>query len=316
MATNNSIYMTPEPGTKRPIDDTVSPSEVHPGGHIDAPFPLRRKSSLPDLHVHVPSIDTSLPQPEQHHDLVAAIQTALVSPQVVQAITAMIMPSISSSISTHLETNIKPLHAEIIMLRDTIATQQGVISNMAKENYELENNLRKANDTIKDLSDAHDDLEQYGRRNILRFHRVPLDAQQARNTDQVIVNLCNDRLGVTPPLTLSDIDRSHTIGRIDRGVGQIICKFVTWNCKFRVCQFKKNLKNHKSPSFNVFVTEDLTAKRREIVQCLSKAKINNAIHSFWTTDGRVFYKHGEQGTKIQAKDCDQIRHLIPDQISM
>lgn len=311
MATNNPMLQTPN---KRPIDATVSPPDIHLGGHVDSPHPLRRKSSLPDLHA--PSADMHLRTDEPHHDLVTAIQTALVSPQVVQAITAMIMPSISASISMHLETNLKPLHDEIRSLRDTIATQQGVISNLSHENIELSSSLSNANRKINELSVAQDELEQYGRRNILRFHRVPLDALQARNTDQVIVNLCNDRLAVSPPITLSDIDRSHTIGRIVNGVGQIICKFNTWNCKFRVSQCKKNLKNHRSPLFNVFVTEDLTAKRREIVQSLIKAKTNNSIHSFWTTDGRIFYKHGEQTAKIQVKDCDEISHLIPGETSM
>ncbi len=188
IASNTPMFMTPESGNKRPIDDTVSPSEVQTDGHIGSPFPLRRKTSIPDIQTL--SSETGLLPSEQHHDLVAAIQTALVSPQVVQAITAMIMPSISSSISTHLEASFKPLHDEIRTLRDTITAQQGVITNMAKENNELTHSLTKANQTIHELSDAHDDLEQYGRRNILRFHRVPLNPLQARNTDQVIVNLC------------------------------------------------------------------------------------------------------------------------------
>lgn len=306
------VSQTPEPGTKRPIDETVSPSEVRQGGHVGSPHPLRRKESSAS-DAQVPAFNLPSDSQRQSLDLVAAIQSALISPQVVNAITSLIMPTLTASVSASVDAGMQPLHDELRSLRDTIISQQATISNLNKDNHDLRRDLGSAHARIEELSAAHDDLEQYGRRNILRFHRVPLDAVHANNTDQVIVNLCNDRLGVSPPIQLSDIDRSHTIGKIDKGVAQIICKFVTWNCKFRVSNCKKNLRNHKSPTFNVFVTEDLTAKRRQIVHRLIKAKTDKCIHSFWTTDGRIYYKHGEDGRKIQVTDIEQITHLVPDQ---
>ena len=58
--------------------------------------------------------------------------------------------------------------------------------------------------------------EQYSRRTILRFHniKVPVDetgnVKHPVNTDELILNVCNDKLGLD--INLHDIGRSHIIG--------------------------------------------------------------------------------------------------------
>ena len=58
--------------------------------------------------------------------------------------------------------------------------------------------------------------EQYSRRTSLRFHniKVPVDergnVKQPVNTDELILNVCNDKLGLD--INLHDIGRSHIIG--------------------------------------------------------------------------------------------------------
>jgi hypothetical protein len=49
-----------------------------------------------------------------------------------------------------------------------------------------------------------------------------IDLQQ---TDGLIVNIVNDKLGLAQPLTENDINRSHIIGPINNGKGQLIPTF-------------------------------------------------------------------------------------------
>lgn len=319
MSVNKASASTPGPSGKsgkRPIDETISPSQVSKSGHVGSPYPLRRKGSLPDLHTSSSSCTMQPSTPDttsvfvqgKNCNMVDMIKTALASPQVLEAIADSFMPKLTLT----LEANINPLKEEIKSLNQTISNQRSEIEKLTDENKDLRHYLNKANTRIDEVETAHDDLEQYGRRAILRFHRVPIDNTQTQSTDQVIIKLCNDKLGVSPPITPSDIDRSHILGKVDKGTAQIICKFTTWNTKFRVFQCKKNLKNHKTTTFNVFITEDLSAKRRAIVQCLNEARKTKQIFSFWTSDGRIFYKNEELGMKIQVKGMDQVAHLIPD----
>jgi hypothetical protein len=49
------------------------------------------------------------------------------------------------------------------------------------------------------------ELEQYGRRTSLRFHNVPMTQGDLQQTDGLIVNIVNDKLGLAQPLTENDI---------------------------------------------------------------------------------------------------------------
>jgi hypothetical protein len=133
-----------------------------------------------------------------------------------------------------------------------------------------------------------------------------------KDTGSIILGICNDKLKVTPPLTRANINRSHTIGKIKDGKAQIICKFNSENTKFEVFNRKKSLKAFKTDEFNVFITEDLTRKRQQITNKLGLARKKGNIHSYWTVDGRIFYKKTEKGAKIIVNNYEEISHLIPD----
>jgi hypothetical protein len=66
---------------------------------------------------------------------------------------------------------------------------------------------------------------------------------------------------ITPPLCVDDINRSHIIGTINNGKGQLICRFKNWKIKNAIYMLKKNLKNNPE---KIFITEDLTKTRQFI----------------------------------------------------
>jgi hypothetical protein len=50
---------------------------------------------------------------------------------------------------------------------------------------------------------------------------------------------------------------------------------------------KKDLKNHPD---KIFITENLTKYRTELVKQLAELKYNGLLYTYWTSDGRIFLK--------------------------
>ena len=61
---------------------------------------------------------------------------------------------------------------------------------------------------VRELADANDSLEQYTRRPNLRFEGIP-EADHGEDTDAKVLKIANSKLGMTPPLELGDLERSH-----------------------------------------------------------------------------------------------------------
>ena len=151
-------------------------------------------------------------------------------------------------------------------------------------------------------------LQQYGRRNSLRFHNVPMTENDKQYTDEKVLGITNERLGVT--LCKDDIQRSHIIGDIKDGCGQIICRFRNWKVKNQVYMAKRKLKGSDD---SIFITEDLTSYRRSMIKHLSVAKGKGGVDSFWTNDGRVFFKRSSDNEKILVKNKEELFTYIPSE---
>ena len=65
---------------------------------------------------------------------------------------------------------------------------------------------------VHELADANDTLEQYTRQPNLRFEGI-LEADHGEDTDAKVLEIANSKLGMTPPLQLDDLERSHRLGR-------------------------------------------------------------------------------------------------------
>jgi hypothetical protein len=119
--------------------------------------------------------------------------------------------------------------------------------------------------------------------------------------------MVNDKLGLAQPLTENDINRSHIIGPINNGKGQLICRFRNWKVKNSIFMKKKNLKNNKD---NIFITEDLTKFRQSIIKELNTQKKAKRLNSFWTFDGRIFAKKTDDSRKTFIRCIQDINDLI------
>ncbi|CAG2188212.1 unnamed protein product [Mytilus edulis] len=180
-------------------------------------------------------------------------------------------------------------------------------SNVEKVNEDVKSNTTIVNEIdtevgtlfkrIVELETRLENQEQYSRRTSLRFHniRVPIDPRTGKiphpiNTDIYILQVCNSKLGLN--LTVNDIGRSHVIGKVKNEA-----KFIPT---------KKALKGDAD---GIFITENLTQYRTGLTQKLSDLKYNHKIFAYWTSDGRIFAKTTEKGTKKLIKNYDDITAL-------
>ena len=150
-------------------------------------------------------------------------------------------------------------------------------------------------------------LEQYTRRNSLRIYGIPESANE--NTDETALKLFKDKLELD--LTPMDLDRSHRVTprpREEDGQSRssgdrpraVIVKFARYNARMLVYQAKSKLRGSK-----IFIKEDLTSRRQEVVSaCVDKIK-EKRVKRVWTQDGRVLVLSAD-GKVIPIRD---LRHV-------
>ena len=276
----------------------------------------------------------------QSFDMCKLVETTMLKPEIIQTVVPTIIGEIKTELISELKSVIKSAVIQAIEdaikpLQDCINKQNDKITSLKAENEQMKGKLNKRIEQMEDRYDKfrnmanvcprilqeYDDLkhevnilhnqieklEQYGRRTSLRFHNVPMTQGDLQQTDGLIVNIVNDKLGLAQPLTENDINRSHIIGPINNGKGQLICRFRNWKVNNSIFMKKKNLKNNKD---NIFITEDLTKFRQSIIKELNTQKKAKKLNSFWTFDGRIFAKKTDDSRKTFIRCIQDFNDFI------
>ncbi|CAG2219383.1 unnamed protein product [Mytilus edulis] len=148
-------------------------------------------------------------------------------------------------------------------------------------------------DEIADLKIRVESQEQYSRRTSLRFHNipVPIDNQgkilHPVNTDEIVLDIIRNKLNIN--IDLNDIGRSHVIGKARKGRSQEL----------------------KGDTNGIFITENLSQYRTELVKTLADMKTKNQISAYWTADGRIFAKKSESSRKLIIQNWQDVGDLRP-----
>jgi hypothetical protein len=70
-----------------------------------------------------------------------------------------------------------------------------------------------------------------------------------------------------------------------------------------------NKKSLKGDQDGVFITENLTKYRTELVKRLSQLKFHRQIYTYWTSDGRIYVKKLETSRKQLVTNFDDIENI-------
>ena len=126
--------------------------------------------------------------------------------------------------------------------------------------------------------------------------------KDGEDTDAIVMDTAR-KLNV--PLDEKQIGRSHRVGRRVPGKPRaIIVKFTSYNMRRKFYQARK-----RTTGSGVFISEDLTKRRSNIMYIARGLKRDNLIHSCWTTDGRMYVRernplgaNADQGPVVQIMD--------------
>lgn len=149
------------------------------------------------------------------------------------------------------------------------------------------------------MDDRIVNLEQYSRRNNLRFFGIPDEPDE--DVERKVLDVITNKMNVKLPE--SAIDRCHRIGNRQNNrtkPRQVIVKFTSYKFRSLVFSSKKLLKGSK-----LVVGEDLCSARQTVYQ---EARDKFGIHSVWTRDGAVLVKTKSGGIKkiYTVDDIDKL----------
>ena len=160
--------------------------------------------------------------------------------------------------------------------------------NTKKKVIELESKIEK--ETI-----LRDELEQYGRRDNLEIHRIPVSPNE--NTNEIIKKVAQ-KLNVR--LLDSDISTSHRIPAMNGKHPAITVKFSNRD-KRNIFSNRKNLHGKKDYSINgvttIYINENLTQRKRNL---FAKEKLNKITNIYGPTMDKFILKKPKVIKKLKS----------------
>ena len=234
--------------------------------------------------------------------------------QIVTELRALMLPEIKNIIKENTP-DTKTIVFEAVKKATGSFTEK--LNTVVKENTTLREKCTSLEKRVTELEAANsarllenDALEQYGRRNILRISGIP-ENTSSEDTDGIVLKLAFD---MGAPMSPADIDRSHRVGKVrtSHGPGQptkhrdIIVKFATYNARNRLFQERKFLRETANEELKtIFINEDLTKRRSEILFEARKLRRANKLKSAYSSDGKLIVRD-DKDKKYQINELDDL----------
>lgn len=159
-------------------------------------------------------------------------------------------------------------------ITDTLQKEMKIILEPYEER--MKSLQTQLDDMEKEAEKYRDEVEQYSRRNNLRFFGIP--EVETEDTDRIIKTIALEKLGLNLPEWA--ICRSHRVGQKNKEKPRpIIVKFVSYNIRKQVFTEKKKLKNSK-----ITIKEDLTKQRLKLYNDTFQVV---GMKNVWSYDGKI-----------------------------
>ena len=171
------------------------------------------------------------------------------------------------------------------------------LEDLEEENKKIKLEQTKVNEADKKANEKMkkeiNNLEQYGRRNNLRFDGIHEDKMENAEQTGRKVAQCINALIPNVCVRRCDIDIAHRLpGKTtdQKRPRQIIVKFVSRMTRDAIFQNRKLLTRAR-----VFVNEDLTSLNAHVLTCIRK-KQPEEVELSWSNYGRLFFKNKSGST--------------------
>lgn len=180
---------------------------------------------------------------------------------------------------------IEVLGENVMEIKTVVNTIETKINTLSASLEEVKSTANKHSEEIRAINFSLDQLEQYGRRNNLRF--LGISETEKESTDNLVMDIIVNKLKVN--ISLGAIERMHRLGKPDsRGKPRpIIVKFSSYRVRSAIFWKKTQLKGS-----GFIINEDLTAFRYALFK---KAAAFYGVRNVWTIDGRFFVNQSQDG---------------------
>lgn len=176
--------------------------------------------------------------------------------KIAEAVRVVVRESLREEMSQMIAEKVKPLCIQVDKLRD--------------ENKQLKMQL--------------DELEQYGRRPLIRISGIP--ESSAEDTKDKIIDVTT-KAGIE--LSPDDIINSHRVGKPRNGPRQIIARLKSVDTKFGILKDLKKLRSHNDTK-NVRINEDLTKFRDRLMYLCRQLCRRGRLSKVWSSNGKISVK--------------------------
>ncbi|XP_026289139.2 protein unc-13 homolog C-like [Frankliniella occidentalis] len=168
---------------------------------------------------------------------------------------------------------LKPVKTEITRLTKEVEDLQVEVLNLSKD-------ISQKDKKIEELEGRLEEHEQYSRRNNLRIFGVTESPKE--NTDDLVVKVAKK---INVDIDVSQIDRSHRIGKPGSNPRPIIVKFIGYGPRQAMFRAKKALKGS-----GITIREDLTKQRLDLLKGAAEVYFEKNV---WSHDGVIMVKIGD-----------------------
>ena len=200
-------------------------------------------------------------------------------------------------------------------LKKALATATKCNDNLKVELESTKKLVHEQTKQIGNLQYMHDNLEQYSRKNSLELYGIPEGAYES--TEEAVLKVAE---ALDVQITPQDIEITHKLKR--RGNKPVIVKFTSHKKKTQLYKARIKLKDIKVhdifPNYaaatqesndRIYINENLTQYRRDLVSKASKMKKDDMIFSLWTLDGNVYVKTSPEGCPVRIYHTSNLENL-------
>ena len=213
----------------------------------------------------------------------AAMPHFVIPPSEMEKLSLMLQETFKGQIETLVQGIVKGV---LKGLNDRIDGLESNINTLQTKNEELEKENSSLITRIAALEKIADQSEQYSRRNSLRISG--LKEHTGENTDDIVVNMAAT---IGCDLQLNEIDRSHRVGKPDATKTrhrEILVKFASYRARQKMYKIRTSLKDNGYAG--VFLNEDLTRKRSNVLFEARKVVKADCAKGAWSADGNILIK--------------------------
>ena len=161
-------------------------------------------------------------------------------------------------------------------------------------------------DTVYDLENHVNDLNQYSRRENIELQHIPESVEQ-KDLEKFVLNLLKS---INIDIASYDLVAVHRLGqRSPQKTRTVIVRFVNRKSAYLCLYNAKFLNKSLNLTYKkIFITENLCPTNKKLFNRLYKLKKEKRLHNVWSYQGHVFFKFNDSRDErpLQIKHQEDI----------